>query len=236
MILAWCCWREICSCRSGFPCHIQQLFPPVFEWVVAILLHCFWADRCHRQTASCKAVVLQWTLMTAGCQFLLPLLPHHLQSGHSPMNSQASEPFGFLLAAHWHKVQINGRKWRPQRLWMEFYFNVVLHAHSNWWASCWNKFQQVLWMTVALGWVTSCFGHSKNWWDFLFCHFPQLSSRMPWSTTSQGSSWWLVLCRLFSEKFGSERLVDVFDWFIVRLKLEYLVSHYYLLFCPAFNH
>ena len=49
-------------------------------------------DRCHRQTPSCKDIVLQWTLTTAGCQFILSLLRHHLQSSYSPMNPQVSEP------------------------------------------------------------------------------------------------------------------------------------------------
>ena len=35
MVFTWCCWREFCFCRSWFPCRIQQLFSPVFQWVAA---------------------------------------------------------------------------------------------------------------------------------------------------------------------------------------------------------
>ena len=73
VLFAWCYWGEFFSCRSRF----QPLFHPVCEWVGAILLHWFRTDRFHRQTVSCKAVGIQWTLTIAGCQFLLPLLLHH---------------------------------------------------------------------------------------------------------------------------------------------------------------
>ena len=64
----------------------------------AILLHRFRADRCHQQTTSCKAVVLQWTLTTVGCEFLLPPLLHHLQSSHSPTNSHVVRAFFIIFS------------------------------------------------------------------------------------------------------------------------------------------
>ena len=41
--------------------------------------------------ASCKAVVLQWTLTTVKFQFLLHLLLHHLQNSHSLMEAEVSK-------------------------------------------------------------------------------------------------------------------------------------------------
>ena len=32
MVLVWCCWWEFCSCQRWFPCRIQPMFPPVFEY------------------------------------------------------------------------------------------------------------------------------------------------------------------------------------------------------------
>ena len=34
MALACCCWREFCFCLSWLLCRNQQLFSPVFQWVV----------------------------------------------------------------------------------------------------------------------------------------------------------------------------------------------------------
>ena len=81
----WCCWRGFCL--WWFSYRIQQLFSPVFQWTVWVLLHCHPADRCRQQTASCKAVALWFTLTTIGCQFLL----HHMQSSRSVMDAKVSE-------------------------------------------------------------------------------------------------------------------------------------------------
>ena len=48
------------------------------------------ADRCRRHTASCRVVVLRWTLKTIECQFLLHLLLHHLHSRCFPMDAEVS--------------------------------------------------------------------------------------------------------------------------------------------------
>ena len=85
------CQNKFCFCRSRFPYHIQQLFSPVFQWVVRVLLHCLPADQCRQQTASCKVVVLWWMLTTVGCHFLLHLLLHYLQSSHSPMKNSLTK-------------------------------------------------------------------------------------------------------------------------------------------------
>ena len=55
---------------------------------VGVLLHCLLADQCRQQITSCTVVVLWWTRTTVGCQFLLHLLLHHMQSSHSSMDAE----------------------------------------------------------------------------------------------------------------------------------------------------
>ena len=93
--LCWWSWLNADDGNFAFigswiPCRIQQQFSPVFQWVAGVL-RCLPADRCRQQTTSCRTVVLRRTLTRAGCQFLLHLLMHHLQSSHSTMDAEVSK-------------------------------------------------------------------------------------------------------------------------------------------------
>ena len=54
---------------------------------VGVLPRCLPTDRSRQQTASCKAIVLRWTLTTVGCRFRLHLLLRNLQRSRSAMDA-----------------------------------------------------------------------------------------------------------------------------------------------------
>ena len=63
----------------------SPLFPPVVERVVAVLLHRFRADRCHHQTASSKAVIVNGLWRQRDVSFF----PHKISGLGSSYQSRA---------------------------------------------------------------------------------------------------------------------------------------------------
>ena len=110
--LTLCWWRRFCFRRSLFPCRNQQLFSPAFQWVGAVLLHCLLTDRCRQQTASCKAVVLRWTLTTVRCQLLLHLIPNCLQIGHPLIAAEVSKSSAYFSKKYIKSTRNNGHTCR----------------------------------------------------------------------------------------------------------------------------
>ena len=84
--------------RTDFHALISSSFSLAFQCVIRVLLHCLPAHRCHQQSPNCKAVVLQWTLTTVGCQFRLHLLLHHLQSSWSAIDADVSKAFCIIFS------------------------------------------------------------------------------------------------------------------------------------------